>query len=217
MKRNCSKKAFTLAEVLITLVIIGVIAAITVPTLMQNTERQEFVTRLKKADSVLKQISYKIAMDSGYPVGDYSFMENDDFFESFAQNINHIQKCTEANQGCFTPDTIKALNGSNWAKYDRVNSLVAADGITYGWHNGQYCTGKGLSSDDERNCIGRFIVDVNGQKAPNMFGRDVFFFGVINDKGIVPAGEANGSADCKRGSNGITCAAKVLRENKIAY
>ncbi len=215
--KKTSKNAFTLAEVLITLVIIGVIAAITVPTLIQSTEKQEYVTKLKKANSVLKQVSYRISMESGYPVGDYTFMEDDAFFENFAREISYIKKCTASNQGCFTSDSIKALNGNDWSNYDRKNSLVAADGITYGWHNGQYCTGKGLSTEDQNNCIGRFIVDVNGQKAPNKFGRDVFFFGVINDRGIIPAGDANNSADCKKGSNGITCAAKVLREGKIKY
>ena len=49
------KLGFTLAEVLITLVIIGVIAAMTVPTLMNNTNAQEFRSALKKAISVANQ------------------------------------------------------------------------------------------------------------------------------------------------------------------
>lgn len=49
------KLGFTLAEVLITLVIIGVIAAMTVPTLMNNTNAQEFRSALKKAISATNQ------------------------------------------------------------------------------------------------------------------------------------------------------------------
>lgn len=49
------KLGFTLAEVLITLVIIGVIAAMTVPTLMNNTNAQEFRSGLKKAISGVNQ------------------------------------------------------------------------------------------------------------------------------------------------------------------
>ena len=41
-------KAFTLAEVLVTLGIIGVVSAMTVPTLMQNYQRQSYVTQLHK-------------------------------------------------------------------------------------------------------------------------------------------------------------------------
>ena len=49
------KSGFTLAEVLITLVIIGVIAAMTIPTLLSNTNKQETKTALKKAMSIINQ------------------------------------------------------------------------------------------------------------------------------------------------------------------
>ena len=48
-KYNLTKSSgFTLAEVLVTLGIIGVVAAMTIPTLMQNYQRQSYVTQLKK-------------------------------------------------------------------------------------------------------------------------------------------------------------------------
>ena len=55
------KKSFTLAEVLITLGIIGVVAAMTLPTLVQNYKEQETVTRVKKFYSVIAQ-AYKLAV-----------------------------------------------------------------------------------------------------------------------------------------------------------
>ena len=53
MKNN----AFTLAEVLITLVIIGVIVSMTIPTLINKTQNQEFVSRLKKTYSTFAQVT----------------------------------------------------------------------------------------------------------------------------------------------------------------
>lgn len=50
-----SKKGFTLAEVLITLAIIGVVASLTIPTLITNTNSQRFQTALKKEVSMLNQ------------------------------------------------------------------------------------------------------------------------------------------------------------------
>ena len=50
-----NRKAFTLAEVLITMVIIGVVAAITVPSLMLTTQKKENVARYKKALSTINQ------------------------------------------------------------------------------------------------------------------------------------------------------------------
>ena len=52
---GCMKKAFTLAEVLITLGIIGVVAAMTIPTLVQNNRNKELQTGLKKAYSIMGQ------------------------------------------------------------------------------------------------------------------------------------------------------------------
>lgn len=52
-----SHKGFTLAEVLVTLGIIGVVSAMTVPTLMQNYQRQSYVTQLHKVImSLAKQL-----------------------------------------------------------------------------------------------------------------------------------------------------------------
>ena len=53
------KLGFTLAEVLITLVIIGVIAAMTIPTLMNNTNSQEFRSAFKKAIILMNPLSKK--------------------------------------------------------------------------------------------------------------------------------------------------------------
>ncbi|MCD7879808.1 MAG: hypothetical protein LUG16_07745 [Candidatus Gastranaerophilales bacterium] len=183
---------------------------------VQSTQRKEIVTKLKKSYSVLQQTVIKIAIKEGAGVGDYSFMENDDFFDSFIDNINVLKLCKTSAQGCFTSSYLKALNGNNWAVYNRKNSLVSTDGIAYGWDK-SYCSGKGLTTEDSQNCIGRFIIDLNGDKSPNRFGYDVFFFTVINGKGVIPAGAGNNSSDCKKGGNGITCAAKVLKENAITY
>lgn len=55
IKKTFKQKAFTLAETLITLSIIGVVAAMTVPTLMSNSTKQQYVTGLKKAYNLLQQ------------------------------------------------------------------------------------------------------------------------------------------------------------------
>ena len=63
-KHNAMSNAFTLAEVLITLAIIGVVAAMTMPTLISNTNGAQFKTAYKKALSVLSQaVVMNIALD----------------------------------------------------------------------------------------------------------------------------------------------------------
>ena len=60
MKKSANDRAFTLAEVLIALVIIGIIAALTVPTLMHKVEKQGYVSGLKKAYSILNNATNMI-------------------------------------------------------------------------------------------------------------------------------------------------------------
>ena len=56
------KKGFTLAEVLITLGIIGVVAAMTIPNLITHNQKEETVTKLRRAISVFNQ-AYKLSFD----------------------------------------------------------------------------------------------------------------------------------------------------------
>ena len=60
------KSGFTLAEVLITLGIIGVVAAMTIPTLITNTRSQQYRTRYKKSISTLSQAAKMSQAQYGY-------------------------------------------------------------------------------------------------------------------------------------------------------
>ncbi len=222
---SSQKFSFTLAEVLITLVIIGVIAAITVSSLIANTQKQEYISRLKKADSVLRQALYKVAIDSGYPVGDFSFVSDYEFFDVLKKHLNTIKVCTKSGQDCF-PSGTKTLKGQFHSDYNNIVSyytpaFVTADGIAFNFQ----CYGsekysfqnKGISEEDIENALCRIMIDVNGQSSPNTFGRDSFFLIIVNGKGVVAAGSGNDSADCSKNDKGFTCAARVLKTGKMDY
>ena len=69
------KKGFTLAEVLITLAIIGVVAAIAIPSVISNSQQQEFKTGLRKAVSVLNSaITMNMAIDGESPYDNANLM-----------------------------------------------------------------------------------------------------------------------------------------------
>ena len=59
------KNAFTLAEVLITLAVIGVVAAMTIPVLIQNYKKRVATVRLKKFVSVMEQAIKLSEIDNG--------------------------------------------------------------------------------------------------------------------------------------------------------
>ncbi len=58
-------KGFTLAEVLIVLAIIGVVAALTIPTLMQNYQKKVIVTNLQKTIALLDAGFRNMMVDEG--------------------------------------------------------------------------------------------------------------------------------------------------------
>ena len=99
------KAAFTLAEVLITLGIIGVVAAMTLPTLVTKNRDKELVSRVKKTYSNIQNATLLAQKDYGV-IGDNSFL-----FDSakglaavtsdFAKYFNGAKVCqSQATKGC---------------------------------------------------------------------------------------------------------------------
>lgn len=206
------RKAFTLAEVLITLVIIGIIAAITIPSIMQTTEKQEFVSGLKKANSVLHQGLSAIARENGYAYGDYSFLkEEKDFMDELAK-VTNVAKILNNEIKLKEYTWLDGSTGTTAIINEKA--IITTDGQTFIYSNafGNY----GISQKDYLNQIVGIGVDVNGERKPNRVGYDIFFFYLINGKGIVPAGSISYD-ECKKSNAGTTFAAKVLKEGKINY
>ena len=85
------KSGFTLAEVLITLIIVGVIAAMTIPALINATNKQVYVAGVKKANSTLSQALIQMAKNNDSSPGDYTFLNDTDFIDEFAKVVSVIK------------------------------------------------------------------------------------------------------------------------------
>lgn len=86
------KKAFTLAEVLITLGIIGVVAALTMPMLIAHFEKTTTATKLKKFYSVMAQATDKAMSENGdWSTWDYSLSAKDFFNKYYASNLKVVK------------------------------------------------------------------------------------------------------------------------------
>ena len=216
------KSALTFAEVLITLVIIGVIAALTVPTLIQNTQKQEYVTALKKAYSTLSQATQAIIAEECSPKGEESwFSDNISLYNMYKGYLNNAKECSTA-AGCnnqLDNGMYKYLGGSTWAKGEAgsFQKLVLADGMQIIFERNIY-----MSNTCNQNVSGSkdvcawIYVDVNGEKKPNIIGRDLFGF-VLKENGLYPRGCDDDSFCGKCNANGWGCACKVLREGAMNY
>ncbi|MBR6163408.1 type II secretion system protein [bacterium] len=208
--------AFTLAEVLITLVIIGVIAAITVPSLINKTNNQEYVSRLKKAYSVLSQATNSIIREEG-PVTSWA-TSLDCIYNLYKKQLPNIKECRTNGGECFKPGNYKKLTGevdmgNDWNQ-NVGRKFILADGtqILF-WNHDPSCTSRwGDLEIEGKKCI-IIGVDVNGLKKPNMYGKDMFFFS-LRQTGVFPLGCTTDSCN---GTNAFGCACKVLREGAMNY
>ena len=146
---NSRKIAFTLAEVLITLGIIGVVAALTIPTLMANHRRKVTATRLKQSYNIL----YNAIKASEAENGSWLYW---DAPEEGGNTKEFAEKY-------ILP----------YLKYTDVGENTVFDGIPVKYYiklvNG---TTVGLNMG---LCLD-FVVDINGEKAPNKWGYDQFDF-----------------------------------------
>jgi prepilin-type N-terminal cleavage/methylation domain-containing protein len=128
------KVAFTLAEVLITLLIVGIIASITIPAVIQNTNNAQHVTQLKKTYATLSQAFSLLKTENGGDISAvFSYPDSgSNSMNIFADKLNVIKKCGSG-MGCWYTTPIKFLNGN--IKYNNPDST---------WNN-QY--GKAVLAD----------------------------------------------------------------------
>jgi len=96
--------AFTLAEVLITLGIIGIVAEMTIPTVVNGASKVAYTSGLKRSYAILSQVQEMIATDNGEFADAMSNVSDDDGFSNiFAQKIKVSKNCpsTDTTNACF--------------------------------------------------------------------------------------------------------------------
>ena len=183
MKRQKST-AFTLAEVLITLGIVGIVAALTLPNVIANFKRKQLEIQFKKIDSTIEQALLKTRAELG---------------------IDDLRKVIEINKD--NPEQLKAeFIEINKVFEKQLNYVKKSHNIDLGHTKHQeffgedriYCNhfGSGLlplneyyyyflpdgsiisSIDyDIRSKETLISVDINGLKGPNRRGYDIFLYG----------------------------------------
>ncbi len=187
------KKAFTLAEVLITLGIIGVVVALTIPTLISKYQEKVTITKLKKVYSILQTAYTAAEAEYGKPrywteTTDETVENSITAWNTLTQYITNKKDCSTRNSNCFASQYYD-LNGEkvyaealNWQNH---NKILLPDGIAI------YATINWLSWPSSLNGywpVGQIIVDVNGPKGPNVAGKDYFRFYLTTERGVVPCG-----------------------------
>ncbi len=147
------KKAFTLAEVLITLAIIGVVAAIAIPSVINNTQQQEFRTGLKKAVSALnKAIALNVAIDGETPY------DNANTYGYFMKHMSIVERTLNLN------NKFKIRADNNKGNGVLINAaFYTPDGMRYEFNTTGYNIKKPLyETPGEYLCGGSKVGTING-------------------------------------------------------
>ena len=158
---------FTLAEVLITLGIIGVVAAMTMPTLMNQTNGAQYKTAYKKALSAMSQaVVLNVALDDYNMADTDNTVDGQNFIDIFKNRMN-VVKTADGTLGyaVLTPDASSGAVPENFSSADNY-TLFFNDGIAFSFPKlAEKCTMDETKGTFSAYCKG--IIDVNGQKAPN--------------------------------------------------
>jgi len=207
-----NKNAFTLAEVLITLGIIGVVAALTLPSLIAKYQKQQTITRLKKAYSVLynaynlSQAENGLARDWIEPEANV-YADNVNFLQNYiGQYLYKASICPGGNAKCAWSDA-KYMDGSP--------ALLNGQSVTYKLLDGTFL--RFWLFHAMHFCY--IWVDTNGPKGPNTYGKDIFYFRMDYGYGPSPEGFGPHGATNTREENlsecettGVDCAALIMKD-----
>ena len=226
--------AFTLAEVLVVLGIIGVVSALTLPNLGQNTGNKETVAKLQKVQSELNDALGRAQAEYG-PVktwfrgGNYEGAALRNRFNGRIEEFLRVSKICEANKsGCFTNKSPKNFRGAETATVWNINTAdskryILADGTSVFFHVwSKTCSGYNAPDGSKSGC-GLIEVDLDGpNKGPHQAGKDIFLFDISDTYGIYPFGSFQVAYDldaiykrCFNTGNG--CAAWVINNGNLDY
>ncbi len=185
-----AKAAFTLAEVLITLAVIGIVAALTLPGLIQNHNETAWRTARDLWEKKLTETVRRMNVD-GVMTGHES---TEDFMNTFKNYMKVIKTCDNSDiNKCYSPKIVttgkddaleeietdgltsaSSMGLKEWQTNTNTMSFVVADGTTVIMAYQPECPYADPIEDtgSQVSCMA-YMVDVNGKKGPNRVGKDI--------------------------------------------
>jgi len=192
------KFGFTLAEVLITLAIIGIVAALTIPVLMASYQKTQYVTQLKKFYTTFQNGTKIYMQNDGCNTlsctgvfdgavnmgGNWETQVRNYVDKSFKVLKYYSSGSDELNAEVTSNLASSMIELTRVTRFSGMYSFSTVDGMLVGiddpdWGN---CNGSELPSA----ICATVDVDTNGIKGPNVWGRDTFEFALTNDGSLTP-------------------------------
>ena len=200
---NNKRLAFTLAETLITLGIIGIVAAMTLPTVVAKYQERVYISKARKAYHTLDQ-AFKHA------IIEYGTVDNWQVNREYYGNAGRDEEITQIilpyidgviktckgdaqwnSKYCFSTK-YKTPTGKNAPYWLNQKTLfMLKDGSSYSINtsvDGTWCVNR---TTDYANHCGVITVDTTGPSGPNVAGKDYINF-LITKNGVLPMGRKGG-------------------------
>ena len=223
-----NKVAFTLAEVLITLGIIGIVVALTLPTVITNYQKRDIATRLKKDYSQINQVLQRINAEHGdiqiFTQSPNVFVPNYILPQYNGAKLYTTPNISNRHEKAMCYHANDPLSGANRAQYADLGkngyistpfmgyttSIELPDGTCLGFNNSTTTNWANV----------QVFIDVNGSnKGPNILGNDLFYFSYdANTNSVKPYGYQYEETYCGTAvPNGVMhrgagCAMKIMRD-----
>lgn len=206
---------FTLAEVLIVIGVIGVVAAVTLPTLIASYQEKVFVEKLRQTYTIFSNAYQNAIAYNGNT--EYWGVDGNarGLYNKLTPYLKITKDCTTDYSGCYL---------SNLNNYKSLGGIYYY-GYTYSPHPNQTVVHAKLNngvvfSIYNANALN---VDLNGPDEPNQAGIDMFHFAILPDR-ILPYSPSDSDPNhiCKYGDNknqwnGYGCAGWVLQKGNMDY
>lgn len=193
------QKGFTLAEVLITLGIIGVVAAMTMPVLMNNFKKKTYEAQFLKTINYIVNANKKLLQEE-----EIDDLCNTDYFT--CSGPYDAPKIASEKIDEYASRIKLEKRDSNWSWFSMSGDKFYVSNFGACFYEFNNLTEDGLG----------IIVDTNCQKAPNIGGRDVFWLFMNKSGNIVSFNNTPGSV-WDADSTNSTCEEAIKEEDGEGY
>ena len=223
-----------MAEVLITLGVIGVVAALTVPIIRAAYQRIVYPTQLKTVYSKLLVVQKTLNDENGTPdqwqftnhATDSDDTYNLEIFKKYATELSALSITDRGNykyEITGLSSKVKMMNGQpakavpGWVTGHYVfegnacRRMQLKSGATVVMYFANGTAGAVLWPLVNKKMYAAFAIDINGASPPNIIGRDIFMFGLKGgNNSIVPY--MDDTSDCNKQGAGLSCSRKIIQD-----
>lgn len=200
------KLGFTLAETLIALAVVGVISAMTIPTLMNNYSKKTQAAAAHKFVSQLEDVlSAHLAEKNAETLWEAKLRSASDVKQLFKDNFRIVTDCGATSTPCFA-DAYGSISGAAGDVTLFGNAISLSSGASVGLSglDSSYTSFNSKLDKNVNHRYGRIYFDVNGKKEPNIAGRDLFVGYIFEDGSL--EGSPYATPQCKKNNDATNCA-----------